>query len=70
METKQKYLVHFTFSKCFKSSPNSLQNLKSLSVRVLEIMRGGGGGGGAGEGLAQPTLSIRCGYQTSQYEKG
>ena len=39
----KRYLVHFTFSKSFKSS---LQNFKSLKVRVLEIIGGRGGGEG------------------------
>ena len=43
----KRYLVNFTFSESLMSTPNSLQNFKSLRVRVLEIM---------GEGLAQPPL--------------
>ena len=40
METNKRYLVHFTFSESFKSTSNSLQNFKSLRVRVLEITGG------------------------------
>ena len=47
----KRYLVHFAFCESFKSTSNSLQNFKSLNVRVLEIMWG----------LAlPPPLSIRC----------
>ena len=51
------------FSVSLKSTPNSLQTFKSLRVRVAEIMEGG-------VELAQPSLSISCGYQASQYGKG
>ena len=51
----KRYLVYFMFSVSLTSTPNSLQNFKSLRVRVPEI---------------NPPLSIRCGYQTSQYGKG
>ena len=36
----KRYLVHFTFSEGFTSAPNSLQNFKSLRVRVVEITGG------------------------------
>ena len=58
----KRYLVHFMFSVSLKNTLNSLQNFKSLSVRVPEIMGGGGGGGGI-----NLLLSIRHRYQTSQY---
>ena len=46
----KRYLVHFMFSVGLKSTCNSLQNFKSLTVRVPEIT---GGGGGEGD---QPSL--------------
>ena len=57
METKQRYLVHFMFSVSLKSTSNSLQNFKSLRVRVPDVR---------GRGWLKPPLSTRCGYQTSQ----
>ena len=59
----KRYLVYFTLSSSLKST-NSLQNFKSLRVRVLEIT-----GGRVGSN-PPPPLSIRCGYQTSHYGKG
>ena len=60
IEKNNRYLVHLTFSATLKSAPNILQNNKSLIIRVLEIT----------EGLAEPPITIRCRYQTSQYGKG
>ena len=63
VQKNERYLVHFMFSVSVKNTPNSLQNFKSQRVRVAEIMGGGGS-------WLNPPLSIRCGYQTSQYRKG
>ena len=62
MERKQKIFNSFNVFCSLKSTPNSLQNFKSLRIMVFEIMGGGGGG--------ECIVSIRRGYQTSQYGKG
>ena len=54
MEAKQKYLIHFSVSESFKTTINSLQNSKSLKVKVLEIR------------WRQHKVSVSCWYQTSQ----
>ena len=36
----KRYLVHFTFSEGLKSTSNSLQNFKSLTLKVLVITGG------------------------------
>ena len=56
METKQKIFSSFYVFCEFKEYPQKFR------VRVPEITGGGG--------RVNPLLSIRCGYQTSQYGKG
>ena len=57
MEMKQNIFSSFYVLCECKEYPNSLQNFKSLRVRVPEMTGGGVCGG------VNPPLSIRCGYQ-------